>query len=104
MIIFFYRACILPAKFVMEIKLIFLSMRIKRVHHLYPKMTPQTTNSDLLECFNRCSPNQTSERTVDSIVLDGAVLVNFLKSSFTCEPFSDYSECVFIPYTVSAAN
>ena len=54
--------------------------------------------SDLLKCLENLTANPSTSPTVETMLIDGAALVNILKPSGACKTFSDYANQVFLPY------
>ena len=57
----------------------------------------QGTKADLLSCLENCIQSAPSQPDTDVCILDGAVMVNFLKP-LAAKTFDDYAMKVFIPY------
>lgn len=58
------------------------------------------TKSDLLACFERIAPTNTTKPTVEITIIDGAAIVNMLRPGLT-KTFEDYANTVFVPYIKS---
>ncbi len=57
----------------------------------------QGTKADLLSCLENCIELAPSQPDAEVAILDGAVLVNFLKP-LTAKTFNDYAKSLFVPY------
>ena len=58
------------------------------------------TKSDLLSCLEKNGPAQAQRPSVDALPLDGAAIINMLKSGAS-KTFQEYSETVFLPYVIN---
>ncbi len=57
----------------------------------------QGTKADILSCLENCTELTSSQPNIDVIILDGAVVVNFLKP-VAVRTFENYAVKVFLPY------
>ncbi len=57
----------------------------------------QGTKADILSCLENCTELTSSQPNMDVIILDGAVVVNFLKP-VAVRTFEDYAVKVFLPH------
>ena len=54
--------------------------------------------SGLLKYLEKLDDNSEATPVVDAILIDGAVLVNMLKTTGACKRFSDYVHLLYLPY------
>ncbi|KAH3695920.1 hypothetical protein DPMN_083379 [Dreissena polymorpha] len=73
-------------------------MRIKRIHLFFHNRTVETRfKVSLLVPLKKIITSQTESPEIEALILDGAVIVNMLKSRF-CKTLEDYAKNVFLPY------
>ncbi len=63
----------------------------------FGKLRQGTTKADILSCLENCTELTSSQPNIEVIILDGAVVVNFLKP-VAVRTFEDYAVKVFLPH------